>query len=144
VRDRDSPATDEHGLPLGAVVTGANANDGVQTEDVLGALVLHPPRPERPNPDPDPLRVRADGAYGTARRGSGQPTPGSVWWHRAVVRRGVRASVGSAAPSSGGMRSCPNSVASRRFDRNDERYLGWAQLASAVIFIRHRDNGFFR
>src|SRR5438874_12171713 len=33
-------ATEEHGLPLGAVVTKAGANDGVQTQVVLEAMVL--------------------------------------------------------------------------------------------------------
>ena len=61
-------ATDAHGLPL-AAVTGANANDEVQAKDVLNALVIRPPEPDRPNPTPDHRdlpRVRADGAYRNA------------------------------------------------------------------------------
>ena len=54
-------------MPLGVVVTGANANDGWQTEAVLQALVVSPPAAEssalyealRSFP-----RVQADGAYG--------------------------------------------------------------------------------
>jgi hypothetical protein len=37
-------------MPLGVVVTGANANDGCQTEDVLHALVVQPPVAESPVP----------------------------------------------------------------------------------------------
>ena len=55
-------ATDEHGLPLGATITKAGANDGVQTQQVLESLVVKPPPPETPvaNPDPRDLpRARA-------------------------------------------------------------------------------------
>src|SRR5439155_13104878 len=38
---------DARAMPLGAVVTGANANDGVQTQKVLESLVIQPPAPER-------------------------------------------------------------------------------------------------
>lgn len=103
-------ASDEHGLPLGVVVTGANANDGVQTRDLLDALVVRPPEPDRPCPDPDPRdRPRV----------------------RCAVERGhaFLSQFGRVA---------------RRFDRVGQRYLGWVQLASAVIFIRHEANGFFR
>ncbi len=54
-------------MPLGVVVTGANANDGCQTEDVLQALVVQPPVAEFPGPCLDPRdlpRAQADGAYG--------------------------------------------------------------------------------
>src|SRR5947209_10560747 len=60
-------ATDEYGMPLGATITKAGANDGVQTQDVLDALVIRPPAPAVAVPDPDPRdlpRARADGAYG--------------------------------------------------------------------------------
>ena len=63
----DALATDEQGLPLGAVVTKAGANDGVQTQAVLGARVIQPPPPEVPVAQPDPCdlpRARADGASG--------------------------------------------------------------------------------
>ena len=58
-------ACDARAMPLGVVVTGANANDGCQTEDVLQALVVHPPVAESPVPCLDPRdlpRVQADGA----------------------------------------------------------------------------------
>src|SRR6059058_6351692 len=41
-------ACDARAMPLGVVVTGANANDGVQTQKVLEALVVKPPAPEQP------------------------------------------------------------------------------------------------
>jgi putative transposase len=141
-------ATDEHGLPLGAIVTGANANDGVQTRDVLGALVIRPPRPECPNAGPDPRdlpRARADGAYGngpTRKRatdaGFRMLAPGRGQTRRPGVGR-VRCAVerGHAFLSQFGR-------VARRFDRDGRRYLGWVQLAAAVIFIRHEANGFFR
>ena len=48
-------------------MTGANANDGCQTEDVLRALVIAPPVAESAEPGCDSRdfpRVQADGAYG--------------------------------------------------------------------------------
>src|SRR3989442_1520861 len=72
-------------MPLGVVVTGANANDGCQTEEVLHALVVQPPAAESPVPCLDLRslpRAQADGAYGNgptqerARRGGFcLPTP---------------------------------------------------------------------
>jgi transposase len=141
-------ASEEHGLPLGVVVSGANANDGVQTRDVLDALVIRPPEPECPNPHPDPRdlpRVRADGAYGnrpTRQRatdaGFRMLAPGRGQARRPGVGR-VRCAVerGHAFLSQFGR-------VARRSDRSAERYLGWVQLAAAVIFIRHEANGFFR
>jgi transposase len=41
-------ATDAYGMPLGAVITPAGANDGVQTQRLLEALVVHPPPPKSP------------------------------------------------------------------------------------------------
>ena len=54
-------------MPIGAVVTGANANEGQQAAAVLASLVIRPPAPAAPNPSPDPRdlpKVRADGGYG--------------------------------------------------------------------------------
>jgi len=52
-------------MPVGVVITGANANDGCQTKDVLQALVVTPLPPEHPAPRADerglPTAV-ADGA----------------------------------------------------------------------------------
>src|SRR5262249_51790701 len=60
-------ACDARAMPLGVVVTGANANDGVQTRDVLEALVVRPPGPERPVPVADVRDLPGaigDGGYG--------------------------------------------------------------------------------
>src|SRR5262245_560684 len=57
-------ASDAYGMPLGAVVSAANVNDGVKTQAVLGALVVKPPPAEVPAARPDPRdlpRSRADG-----------------------------------------------------------------------------------
>ena len=141
-------ATDEHGLPLGAVITGASANDGVQTADVLNALVIRPPRPDQPSADPDPRdlpRVRADGAYGNSPTRKRATDAGfrMLAPSRGQTRRPGIGRVRCAVERGHAFLSQFGRIA-RRFDRNDKRYLGWVQLASAVIFIRHRDNGFFR
>src|ERR1700761_3838069 len=47
-------ACDNRAMPLGVVITGANANDGCQAEDLLEALVIHPPQPEAPAAEVDP------------------------------------------------------------------------------------------
>src|SRR3954468_7183062 len=60
-------ATDEYGIPLGATVTKAGANDGVQTQAVLEAMVIQPPEAETPVEKPDRRdlpHARGDGAYG--------------------------------------------------------------------------------
>src|SRR5437868_4554276 len=127
-------ATDEHGLPLAATVTAAGANDGVQTRQVLEALVVKPPPPETPvaNPDPRDLpRARADGAYGnrpTQGRANaagfrmeapkrGRARPAGVGTIRSAVERGhaLLAQFGRIA---------------RRLDRSSRRFLGWVQLAA--------------
>lgn len=141
-------ATDEQGLPLGAVVTGANANDGQQAQTLLEAMVLQPPPPDTPVETPDVRdlpHVGADGAYGNAptrqraanagfrmqapRRGQSRPT--GLGRFRSAVERGHAffSQFGRIA---------------RRFDRLDTRYLGWIQLAACVILIRAEANGFFR
>ena len=71
-------------MPLGVVITGANANDGCQAQDLLEALVIRPPQPEVPTTEVDPRSLptaRADGAYGNgpdpaAGRGGGLPLAG--------------------------------------------------------------------
>jgi len=141
-------ATDEHGLPLGATITKAGANDGVQTQQVLESLVVKPPPPETPVAHPDPRdlpRARADGAYGNrptqARANAagfrieapkrGRPRPAGVGTIRSAVERGhaFLAQFGRVA---------------RRFDRSSRRFLGWVQLAAALIFVRAEAHGFFR
>jgi len=140
-------ATEEHGLPLGVVVTPAGANDGVQTQKVLEAMVLQPPPPEKPVPVSDPRdlpRARADGAYGNKptqqraqaagfrmlapKRGqTRQPGVGKV---RNAVERGhaFLAQFGRIA---------------RRLDRSSRLYVGWIQLAASLIFLRAKAHGFF-
>ena len=141
-------ATDEHGLPLGAVITGANANDGVQTADVLNALVIRPPAPDHHNPRPDPRdrpRVRADGAYGNGptRQRAADAGFRMVAPSRGQVRRPGVGRVRCAVERGHAFLSQFGRVA-RRLDRNDKRYLGWVQFASALIFARHEANRFFR
>jgi len=41
-------ASDERGMPLGATITVAAANDGQQTENVLRSMVVQPPVPDQP------------------------------------------------------------------------------------------------
>jgi hypothetical protein len=60
-------ACDTRAMPLGAVVTGANANDGCQTEVLLQRLVVRPPLTARCLASVDGRdvpHVQADGAYG--------------------------------------------------------------------------------
>jgi transposase len=131
-------------MPLGVVVTGANANDGVQTQDVLEALVIRPPQPEAPVAQPDPRdlpRAQADGAYGN------KPT------QERAQRAGFRMQApkrGQKRPGVGKVRNaverCHNFFAQfgrifRRFDRSARRYLAWVEMAACVIFIR---SGFVR
>ena len=132
-------------MPLGAVVTAAAADDGVQAGDLLRAMVLRPPPPDVPNPDPDRRDLpssRADGAYANAptddraadagfrvrapRRG--RPRVKGVGRVRSAVERG------HAFLSHFGR-------VVRRYDRDPRLYLGWVELAACVIFLRA---GFFR
>ena len=132
-------AADEHGLPLGAVVTPAAANDGQQTKDLLDALVLKPPRTEGSVMDSDPRDLpsaKADGAYGN------EPT------RQRAVEAGFRMRAPSRGQASSGVGIVRNAVERghsllaqfgrvvRRFDRCARKYLGWIELAACVIFIR--------
>jgi hypothetical protein len=135
-------------MPLGAVVSAANVNDGVETRAVLEALVVRPPPAEVAVARPDPRdlpHARADGAYGNrpskeraAAAGfgleaprRGRPRPPGVGRIRCAVERchALLSQFGRLA---------------RRLDRAARRYLGWVQLAACVIFIRHEANGFVR
>jgi len=126
-------------MPLGVVVTRANANDGCQTEAVLQAMVRQPPLPDVPVQQPDPRalpRAQADGAYGN------QPTQA----------RAQRAGFRMQAPKRGENRQgvgkirnaverCHNFFAQfgrifRRFDRSARRYLAWIEMAACIIFVR--------
>jgi transposase len=133
---------------LGATITKAGANDGVQTQDVLEAMVIQPPQPEVPMGKPDRRdlpHARADGAYGNkpteerAERAGfrmqapkrGKTRVKGVGRIRCAVERGhaFLAQFGRIA---------------RRFDRCVRRYLGWVQMAACIILLRHEDNGFVR
>ena len=131
-------------MPLGGVITGANAAEGCQAQDVLEALVVQPPQPEQPVTAVDPRslpQARADGAYGNG------PT------RRRAEAAGFRMpapSRGQKPPGVGKMRQsverCQNFFAqfgrvARRWDRSARRYLGWVELAACIIFIR---SGFVR
>jgi transposase len=126
-------------MPLGVIVTGANANDGCQTEDVLKQLVVRPPEPEVPVKVVDPRslpRAQADGAYGN------RPTQARA------QRAGFRMHApkrGEKRPGVGKIRNaverCHNFFAQfgrvfRRFDRSARHYLGWLEMAACVILLR--------
>jgi transposase len=137
-------ACDNRAMPLGVVITGANANEGCQAQDLLKALVVGPPAPERSVAEVDVRSLptaRADGGFGngpTRQRaqaagfrlrapGRGQKQPGL-----GVIRQSVE--------------RCHNFFGqfgrvARRWDRSARRYLGWVQLAACIIFIR---SGFVR
>jgi hypothetical protein len=121
------------------VITGADADDGCQAQDVLEAAVIGPPRPGVPAAAVDPRArptARADGAYGngpTRRRaeaaGFGMRAPGRGQEQPGVGR--IRRSV----------ERCHNVLArfgriARRWDRSARRSLGRVELAACIIFIR--------
>ncbi len=137
-------ATDEHGMPLGAVVTRAAANDGCQAGDLLRAMVIRPPPPDVPNPAPDPRDLpsaKADGAYGNAPTGGRAAAAG---FRMRAPRRGQARTPGvgriRCAVERGHAFLSHFGRVVRRFDRDDRLYLGWVQLAACVIFTRA---GFF-
>jgi transposase len=126
-------------MPLGVVVTGANANDGCQTEIVLQHLVVQPPPPEVSVASVDPRslpQAQADGAYGN------QPT------QERAQRAGFRMQApkrGKIRPGVGKIRNaverCHNFFAQfgrvfRRFDQDASRYLAWLEMAASVILLR--------
>ena len=130
-------------MPLGVVITGANAADGPQTGPVLQSLVIRPPVSEHPADCPQAKPgVHGDGAYGNnpARQAAqaegfrmlapsrGKTRVPGVGRVRSAVERGhaLLAQFGRVA---------------RRLERCAERYLAWIQLAACVIFIRR---GFVR
>ena len=136
-------ACDDRAMPLGVVVTGADANDGCQTHEVLAALVVRPP----PG-GPDHRGRRAGPADGSGRRGVRQrPDPeraeAAGFRLQAPGRGQKRPGVGQGPAA---VERCHNFFAqfgrvARRWDRSARRYLGWFQLAACVIFIR---SGFVR
>jgi hypothetical protein len=135
-------------MPLGAVISAANVNDSVETQEVLEALVVRPPAAEAPVRQPDPRdlpRSRADGAYGN------RPSKGraaNAGFRMEAPKRGK-----ARQPGVGRIRCaverCHAFFAqfgriARRLDRKSACYLGWVQLAACIIFLRHEDNGFVR
>jgi transposase len=140
-------ATDEYGMPLGAVVTAAGANDGVQTQAVLESLVIKPPPPETPVADPDPRdlpHARADGAYGNAPT---QARAQAAGFRMLAPKRGQTRVAGlgriRSAVERGHALLAQFGRIAHRLDRATHRYLGWVQLAAAMIFLRAESHGFF-
>ena len=132
-------ACEARALPLGVVGTGANANEGWQTADVLHALVLQPPAAESSVPSLAPrsvLRAQADGAYGN---GPTQERARRAGFRLHAPRRG------KAQPGVGKIRHaverCHNFFAQfgrifRRFDRSARHYVGWIEWAACIILLR--------
>jgi transposase len=131
-------------MPLGVVVTGANANDGVQTQKVLQALVLRPPASERPAGVVDERGLPGaigDGGYGN--KPSRERAQAAGFRLRAPGRGQKQAGVGKIRNA---VERCHNFFAQfgrvfRRLDRSAKRFLGWLQLAACVILVR---SGFVR
>ena len=141
-------ASDAYGLPLAAVVTAANVNDGTQTRAVLEALVVQPPAAMTAAAQPDPRdlpHARADGAYGNR---PSQERAAAAGFRMEAPKRG------KARPPGVGRIRCAVERChaflsqfgrlARRWDRDAKRYLGWVQLAACVIFVRHDANGVIR
>ncbi len=131
-------------MPLGVVVTPANANDGCHTQELLTALVVPPPAPTIPLVEPEIRSLptaQADGAYGNRPARQRAKTAG---FRLQAPSRGQR------QPGVGKIRQaverCHNFFAQfgrigRRLDRSANRFLGWIELAAGVIFLR---SGFVR
>jgi transposase len=141
-------ATEEHGLPWGAVVTKAGANDGVQTQEVLEAMVVRPPAPAGAVAAPDARdlpRARADGAYGN---GPTRERARAAGFRMEAPRRGKTRVPGvgrvRCAVERGHAFLAPFGRIARRLDRQVRRYLGWVELAACIIFIRAEANSSFR
>jgi len=126
-------------MPLGVVVTGANANDGVQTQKVLESLVVKPPTPEQPVQVVDVRSLPGaigDGGYGNGP--SRERAKAAGFRLRAPGRGQKQAGVGKIRNA---VERCHNFFAqfgriARRFDRSAKRFLGWIQLAACVILVR--------
>jgi transposase len=131
-------------MPLGVVVTGANANDGVQTRDALEALVVRPPSPEQPVRVVDVRSLPGaigDGGYGN---GPSRERAAAAGFRLRAPKRGQKqAGVGKIRNA---VERCHNFFAqfgriARRLDRSAKRFRGWIQLAACIILIR---SGFVR
>jgi transposase len=131
-------------MPLGVVITGANANDGVQAQDVLEALVVRPPEPAHPVAEVDERSLptaQADGSYGN---GPTRKRARAAGFRLRAPNRGQKPTgVGKVRNA---VERCHNFFAqfgriARRWDRSGRRFLGWVQLAACIILIR---SGFVR
>ena len=137
-------ACDARAMPLGVIVTGANANDGVQTQRVLEALVVRPPEPEQPVQVVDERGLPGaigDGGYGN--KPSRERAKAAGFRLRAPSRGKRQAGVGKIRNA---VERCHNFFAqfgrvARRLDRSAKRFLGWLQMAACVILVR---SGFVR
>jgi len=135
-------------MPLAAVVSAANVNDSVKTQQVLESLVVQPPAAEVPVAQPDPRdlpRSRGDGGYGNR---PSQERANKAGFRMEAPNRGK-----ARQPGVGRIRCAVERChaflsqfgrIARRLDRTTKRYLGWVKLAACVIFLRHEDNGFVR
>jgi hypothetical protein len=131
-------------MPLGVIVTGANANDGVQTQKVLESLVIQPPAPEQPAAVVDGRDlpgVIGDGGYGN--KPSRERAQAAGFRLHAPGRGQKQSGVGKVRNA---VERCHNFFAQfgrvgRRLDRSAKRFLGWLQLAACVILVR---SGFVR
>ncbi len=138
-------ASDAYGRAPGAVLTGANANDGVQAQ---AALVVKPPPAGVPVRQPDVRdlpRWRADGAYGH-RPARGRATAAGSRVEapkRGTARQPGVGRMRCAVQRCHAFRSQFGRIA-RRLDHAVKRYPGGVQRAACVIFIRHDVNGFVR
>jgi hypothetical protein len=132
-------AGDARAMPLGAVVSGANANAGGQTEGRLRSRGVRPPEAVvcviavelQSLP-----RAHAAGADGN------RPP------HARAPRAGVRLQAptrGEARPGVGKSRTaverCQNLFAQggrgfRRCDRSSRRYVAWVEMAACIILLR--------
>jgi transposase len=131
-------------MPLGVIVTGANANDGVQTQKVLEALVIGPPASEQPAAIVDERGLPGaigDGGYGN--KPSRERAQAAGFRLRAPSRGQKQTGVGKIRNA---VERCHNFFAqfgrvARRWDRSAKRFLGWVQMAACVILVR---SGFVR
>lgn len=131
-------------MPLGVIVTGANANDGVQTQKVLESLVIQPPAAEQPVVVVEERSLPGaigDGGYGNQPSRTRAKEAG---FRLRAPRRGQQeAGVGKIRNA---VERCHNFFAqfgriARRLDRSAKRFLGWLQMAACVILVR---SGFVR
>jgi putative transposase len=93
---------DEHGVPLGLVVSGANTPDGQLLEATLTSVPV-----ERPDPTETPQHLCLDKAYSDAPSATVAEAHGYVLHvpDKANAKKNVRASRGDAKPAAGSSKS---------------------------------------